>query len=213
MPSSRRCASRKKNDSPPIPKQVLRLMELLQRQGYEAYAVGGCIRDSLLGLSPNDWDLTCSALPEETIRALPGYQVLATGLQHGTVTVVADGMPVEITTYRVDGTYSDGRHPDSVTFSRNLVDDLARRDFTVNAIAYHPNKGLVDPYNGLHDLHSRTLRCVGIPEQRFPGGRPADSPRASFCFYLGIHHRKEDGLCNVPAKKLAASDLRRTDSS
>ena len=169
MPSSRRCASRKKNDSPPIhpPKQVLRLMELLQRQGYEAYAVGGCIRDSLLGLSPNDWDLTCSALPEETIRALPGYQVLATGLQHGTVTVVADGMPVEITTYRVDGTYSDGRHPDSVTFSRNLVDDLARRDFTVNAIAYHPSKGLVDPYNGLHDLHSRTLRCVGIPEQRF----------------------------------------------
>ena len=115
MPSSRRCASRKKNDSPPIhpPKLVLRLMELLQRQGYEAYAVGGCIRDSLLGLSPNDWDLTCSALPEETIRALPGYQVLATGLQHGTVTVVADGMPVEITTYRVDGTYSDGRHPDT----------------------------------------------------------------------------------------------------
>ncbi|MFR8530360.1 MAG: hypothetical protein ACLVDB_04105 [Anaeromassilibacillus sp.] len=135
-------------------------MELLQRQGYEAYAVGGCIRDSLLGLSPNDWDLTCSALPEETIRALPGYQVLATGLQHGTVTVVADGMPVEITTYRVDGTYSDGRHPDSVTFSRNLVDDLARRDFTVNAIAYHPSKGLVDPANGLHDLHSRTRAAL-----------------------------------------------------
>ena len=169
MPSSRRRASRKRNSILPIhpPKQVLRLIDRLQKHGFEAYAVGGCIRDSLLGLSPNDWDLTCSAHPEEVAQALSDYPVLPTGLQHGTVTVFIDGLSVEITTYRVDGAYSDGRHPDSVSFSRNLLDDLARRDFTVNAIAYHPNRGLVDPYNGLHDLHSRTLRCVGMPEQRF----------------------------------------------
>lgn len=169
MPSSRRRASRKKNKALSIhpPKQVLRLIELLQEHGYEAYAVGGCIRDSLLGRVPNDWDLACSALPEQIMEALSSYHVLPTGLKHGTVTVMIDGMAVEITTYRVDGTYSDGRHPDAVSFSRSLTEDLARRDFTVNAIAYHPEEGLVDPYNGLHDLHSRTLRCVGTPALRF----------------------------------------------
>lgn len=169
MPSSRRRASKVRNHILPIhpPKQVLRLMERLQEKGFEAYAVGGCVRDSLLGRTPHDWDLACSALPEETMQALSEFHIFSTGLKHGTVTILVEDMPVEITTYRVDGAYSDGRHPDAVAFSRNLTEDLARRDFTVNAIAYRPGEGLVDPYNGLHDLHSRTLRCVGDPRRRF----------------------------------------------
>lgn len=149
------------------PQQVLVLLRMLQEQGFEAYIVGGCVRDSFLGLHPNDWDLTTSAMPDEVVNALPGYRILTTGLKHGTVTVLIDDMPVEITTYRIDGFYSDGRHPDAVFFSRSLREDLARRDFTVNALAYSPTIGLEDHFNGLHDLHSRTLRCVGNPEQRF----------------------------------------------
>lgn len=135
--------------------------------GYEAFAVGGCVRDSLLGRAPNDWDLTTNALPSETLACFSNYRVIETGIQHGTVTVLVDGTPLEITTYRLDGAYADNRHPVAVTFSSRIEDDLSRRDFTVNAMAYHPDRGLVDPFGGQNDLRDRLIRCVGDPKTRF----------------------------------------------
>lgn len=152
-----------------IPYPVEEALGLLRRFGHEAYAVGGCVRDSLLGRVPKDWDLTTSARPEETrgIFLSRGYPVIETGIRHGTVTVLLDGMPIEITTYRVDGSYSDHRRPDQVRFTRSLQKDLSRRDFTVNAMAYSPKEGLVDWFGGWEDCQQGVLRCVGDPEQRF----------------------------------------------
>lgn len=139
----------------------------LESLGYEAYAVGGCVRDSLLGTAPHDWDLTTSATPDETAAAFSDYRVIGTGMKHGTVTILYMGEPLEITTYRLDGDYADNRHPSSVTFSKSLPDDLARRDFTVNAMAYHPTRGLTDLFGGVDDLERRLIRCVGDAEARF----------------------------------------------
>ena len=139
----------------------------LRAAGYEAYVVGGCVRDSLLGRRPGDWDVTTSALPEETKAVFSGAPVIETGVRHGTVAVLVGGEPVEITTYRVDGPYSDGRRPDSVAFTRSLQEDLARRDFTVNAMAWSPGTGLVDPFGGVDDLRGKSIRCVGDPARRF----------------------------------------------
>ena len=134
-----------------IPEQVRQALSKLRACGYEAYIVGGCVRDLLLGREPDDYDITTSALPFETMRCFAGYHVIETGVKHGTVTAVIDGMPLEITTYRIDGQYSDNRRPDSVTFTRSLREDLARRDFTINAMAYSPSNGLQD-YLFLHKL-------------------------------------------------------------
>ncbi len=150
-----------------LPAQVNKAIGLLEGAGFEAFVVGGCVRDSLLGLSPSDWDITTSATPEETEKVFEGYRIIETGLQHGTVTVLINKMPLEITTYRVDGKYSDNRHPDSVSFTRNLKDDLSRRDFTVNALAYKNEKGLIDCFGGQDDLNNRIIRCVGNPDERF----------------------------------------------
>ncbi len=150
-----------------LPAQVNKAINLLNKAGFEAFVVGGCVRDSLLGLSPSDWDVTTSATPEETEKVFDGYRIIETGLQHGTVTVLIDKMPLEITTYRVDGKYSDNRHPDSVSFTRNLKDDLSRRDFTVNALAYNDEKGLVDCFGGQDDLKNKIIRCVGNADERF----------------------------------------------
>ncbi len=150
-----------------LPVVVEKAIQRLNTGGYEAYVVGGCVRDSLLGRQPNDWDITTSALPQEIITVFSDCRVIPTGIQHGTVTVLMDGKSLEITTYRVDGEYSDNRHPDKVSFTRNLQEDLARRDFTINALAYHPKKGLVDCFSGLADLDNRQLVCVGDPEKRF----------------------------------------------
>lgn len=139
----------------------------LESRGYEAYAVGGCVRDSLLGTAPHDWDLTTNATPDETAAAFADCRVIGTGMKHGTVTVLYRGEPLEITTYRLDGAYADNRHPTSVTFSKTLADDLARRDFTVNAMAYHPKRGLVDLYGGTEDLARGVIRCVGDAGTRF----------------------------------------------
>ena len=138
--------------------------------GYEAYAVGGCVRDTMLGRAPNDWDVTTSALPETTLSLFSGadgFRAVPTGIAHGTVTVISGGEPVEVTTFRVDGKYSDHRRPDSVGFTGRLEEDLARRDFTINAMAYSPERGLIDPYGGERDLGDRIIRCVGEPERRF----------------------------------------------
>lgn len=142
-------------------------LERLESRGYEAYAVGGCVRDSLLGTTPHDWDLTTSATPEETEAAFADCRLIDIGKKHGTVAVLYRGEQLEITTYRTDGDYADNRHPSSVTFSRNLRDDLARRDFTVNAMAYHPVRGLVDLFGGEEDLRAGIIRCVGDAKTRF----------------------------------------------
>lgn len=151
------------------PSEVGLAIEALEKNGFEAYIVGGCLRNILMGKEPNDWDMTTSALPEKTgeIFRSMGYNVIETGLKHGTVTAVINGVPLEITTFRIDGEYTDSRHPDCVTFTRSLSEDLARRDFTVNAMAYSEKTGLVDIYGGKEDLEGRVLRAVGEPKKRF----------------------------------------------
>lgn len=150
-----------------IPERVQRLLDRLESAGYEAYIVGGCVRDSIMGFVPHDFDVTTSALPEETERVFSGMRVIETGIKHGTVTVLTDGIPVEITTYRVDGEYHDSRRPESVSFTRSLKEDIARRDFTMNGIAYSPKRGLFDEFGGAEDIRSGIIRCIGEPERRF----------------------------------------------
>ena len=143
------------------------LLDTLHRAGYAAYVVGGCGRDSLLGLPPHDWDLCTSALPQQGMELFGKEKCIPTGLQHGTVTVKQGGGLYEITTFRTEGTYTDGRHPDEVHFVPDVREDLARRDFTINAMAYNAKEGLVDPFGGQADLQSGILRAVGVPHQRF----------------------------------------------
>ena len=150
-----------------LPKEVIYIIEALESNGYEAYIVGGCVRDSLLGKTPKDWDICTSALPTETMRVFSNHTTIATGLQHGTLTLVLDHHPYEITTYRIDGNYSDHRRPETVSFVRNLHEDLARRDFRINAMAYHPTRGVADPFGGREDLRNGVIRCVGDPTRRF----------------------------------------------
>ena len=148
-----------------IPPGAARILRVLEDHGYEAFVVGGCVRDSLLGRNPNDWDITTSALPLQ-VKAL-FRRTIDTGLKHGTVTVLMDGEPFEVTTYRVDGEYLDGRHPSEVTFTASLQEDLQRRDFTINAMAYSEKKGLQDLFGGLPDLEKGLIRAVGDPAKRF----------------------------------------------
>lgn len=148
-----------------LPEKVNQIITTLQSHGYEAYAVGGCVRDSLLGRRPEDWDITTSAAPEET-KAL-FERTFDTGIEHGTVTVLLGKEGFEVTTYRIDGEYEDSRHPREVLFTRNLREDLKRRDFTINAMAYNYQDGLVDIFGGMKDLEDRVIRCVGAAEERF----------------------------------------------
>ena len=150
-----------------MPKNVDTAINLLQSAGFEAYAVGGCVRDSLLGKTPNDWDITTSAKPEDMKSVFADFHCIDTGIKHGTVTVVIDGEPLEITTFRLDGEYEDNRHPKSVTFTSDLGADLGRRDFTVNAMAYSKMTGTVDLFGGQNDLENKIIRCVGDPDRRF----------------------------------------------
>lgn len=148
-----------------IPGPVEGIIEQLNRGGYEAYVVGGCVRDTLLNRKPEDWDITTSAKPEE-VKAIFG-RTIDTGIRHGTVTIMRGNVGYEVTTYRIDGEYEDGRHPKSVEFTPNLVEDLKRRDFTINAMAYSHTAGLVDVFGGMEDLERRQIRCVGRPQDRF----------------------------------------------
>ena len=150
-----------------MPKNVDIAINLLQSAGFEAYAVGGCVRDSLLGKTPNDWDITTSAKPEDMKSVFADFHCIDTGIKHGTVTVVIDGEPLEITTFRLDGEYEDNRHPKSVTFTSDLGADLGRRDFTVNAMAYSKMTGTIDLFGGQNDLKNGIIRCVGDPDRRF----------------------------------------------
>lgn len=148
-----------------LPKNVSHIIECLQSHGYEAYAVGGCVRDSILGREPQDWDITTSAKPEQ-VKELFSHTI-DTGIQHGTVTVMLDHEGFEVTTYRIDGEYEDARHPKEVIFTSQLIEDLKRRDFTINAMAYNEKDGLVDAFDGIGDLQRKVIRCVGNPMERF----------------------------------------------
>ena len=148
-----------------LPDKVHKIINTLKEAGYEAYAVGGCVRDSILGREPDDWDITTSARPEEIKRLFP--RTIDTGIRHGTVTVMLDKEGFEVTTYRIDGDYEDSRHPKEVTFTANLAEDLKRRDFTINAMAYNESRGLVDLYGGLADMEAGIIRCVGDARERF----------------------------------------------
>ena len=150
-----------------LPEQIVRCLQMLESAGYAAYLVGGCVRDDLMGIPPQDFDLCTAALPEQTAAVFAGIPQDLTGVRHGTVKLLMEGMEVEITTFRREGSYQDNRHPDWVEFVPDIREDLARRDFTVNAIAYSPSRGYVDPFGGRADLQSGILRCVGEPKKRF----------------------------------------------
>ena len=150
-----------------IPAAPSRIVRRLNEGGFQAYVVGGCVRDALMGSVPHDWDICTDALPRQVIALFGDNRVAQTGLQHGTVMVIEQGVGYEITTFRRDGAYSDHRHPDQVRFVGELREDLARRDFTINAMAYHPDTGLVDAFGGQEDLRAGIIRCVGEPEERF----------------------------------------------
>ena len=150
-----------------LPSQVHTALDRLTAAGWEAYVVGGAVRDALRGCAAGDWDITTNAEPAQVERVFAGERLIETGLRHGTVTVLLDGLPLEITTYRVDGDYTDHRRPDAVRFTRSLREDLLRRDFTMNALAYHPRTGLVDVCGGAEDIARGVVRCVGEPDRRF----------------------------------------------
>ena len=172
-----------------LPKTTSYIIDKIEKSGFEAFAVGGCIRDSLLGRTPNDWDIATSAKPEDIMNIFEN--TVATGIEHGTVTVVIDKEPYEVTTYRIDGDYTDGRHPDSVEFTENIEEDLSRRDFTINAMAYNDSTGLVDVFGGREDLENKVIRCVGDPKKRFEEDALRMMRGIRFSAQLGFSIEKE----------------------
>lgn len=181
-----------------LPDKVQKIINTLEEAGYEAYAVGGCVRDSILGRKPDDWDVTTSAKPEEMKCLFP--RTVDTGIKHGTVTVLLEGEGFEVTTYRIDGVYEDGRHPTEVNFTSNLKEDLRRRDFTINAMAYNEQCGLVDLYGGLADMENRVIRCVGDARERFDEDALRMLRAVRFSAQLGF---RIDGATGEAVKALA----------
>lgn len=174
-----------------IPHYVEVLINTLEKNGFEAFIVGGCVRDLLLSKIPSDYDIATNALPEQMMQCLNEFKCIPTGLKHGTITVLSDGKSVEITTYRSDGEYLDHRRPQSVEFSANLNEDLSRRDFTVNAMAYSPKTGLIDLFGGKNDLEQKILRCVGNPQKRFDEDALRILRGLRFASTLGFDFEKE----------------------
>lgn len=150
-----------------IPNDVKTVMDVLTKNGYKAYVVGGCVRDSIMGRTPNDWDVTTNAAPEQIKALFSDFKTVDTGIKHGTILIVSGKTPVETTTFRLDGEYSDNRHPDNVTFTKNVCEDLSRRDFTINAMAYNETEGIIDPFDGRSDIENKIIRCVGDADTRF----------------------------------------------
>lgn len=194
-----------------IPEHIEKIIERLEGAGHEAYIVGGSLRDMILGREPSDFDVTTSALPEETLALFSDMKTIPTGLHHGTVTVLSSGEPIEITTFRTDGEYLDSRHPESVSFTRNIVEDLARRDFTVNAIAYNKKRGFVDPFDGSEDIKKGVLRAVGDAEKRFSEDALRIMRALRFSAQLGFSIEentkkalvtKSDGLLNISRERI-----------
>lgn len=200
-----------------IPKHVKEILNRLMGAGFDAYVVGGSLRDALLLKEAHDWDVTSAATPDEVMALFSDMHVIPTGLKHGTVTVVSDGDPIEITTFRTDGEYTDSRHPKSVSFAKTVEDDLSRRDFTVNAMAYNEHRGLVDIFGGKEDLSRRVIRCVGDPEKRFS----EDALRIMRAFRfssqldfeidpdtLSAAHSMSGGLKNIARERIGSEFLR-----
>ena len=195
-----------------IPDKAKTIITLLQNAGFEAFCVGGAVRDSVMGLTPTDWDITTSASPEDTIRIFKDYKTVDTGLKHGTLTVIIDKTPFEVTTYRVDGDYTDNRHPENVQFTKSLKDDLSRRDFTVNALAYNDTVGLVDLYGGQEDICNGIIKTVGNPSARFQEDGLRIMRALRFASVLGFTiepetakaiHEKKDLLKNISVERLS----------
>lgn len=200
-----------------IPAGVDAIIGTLENAGFEAYLVGGCVRDSVLGRRPHDWDICTSAKPEQMKNVFEGFRTIDTGLKHGTLTVMSNFKPYEVTTFRVDGEYSDHRRPDSVEFTTDLVRDLARRDFTINAMASGKYKNIIDPFGGMNDLKNKTIRCVGDPDARFNEDalRILRAMRFSATYGFGIEpetsesiHRNRDLLRWISGERIQ-SELRR----
>lgn len=196
-----------------LPDSVITVIDRLNEHGFEAYAVGGCVRNYLLGKDPKDYDVTTSAKPDEILSVFEGIKTAETGIKYGTVTVIPDGMPIEVTTYRIDGDYGDNRRPDSVSFTTKLAEDLKRRDFTVNALAFNPRTGIVDIFGGREDLKNGILRAIGDPDERFneDGLRILRALRFASCYGFGIEketsdsiHRNKDLLGNIAGERIAS---------
>ena len=194
-----------------LPEKVKIIIRTLEDAGYEAYAVGGCVRDTILGRTPKDWDVTTSALPQE-VKGLFAHTV-DTGIQHGTVTVLMDHEGFEVTTYRIDGIYEDARHPKEVIFTSDLAQDLQRRDFTVNAMAYNDRDGLVDLYNGQEDLAQGVIRCVGEAKARFEEDALRMMRAIRFAAQLGFRPEEDTyrAICDM-APLLAKISMERIQS-
>lgn len=183
-----------------IPAPAARALKLLEAAGFEAWCVGGCVRDALRGASPHDWDICTSALPEETLKVFARFRTIPTGIKHGTVTVLINGEAIEITTYRCDGDYNDHRRPDTVTFVRDIRGDLERRDFTMNAICLNLRGELYDPFGGAEDIERGLIRCVGQPNKRFD----EDALR----ILRAVRFAAKTGFTIDPATKTAANEMR-----
>ena len=195
-----------------IPVNAEKILRVLENQGFEAFIVGGCVRDSILGRRPDDWDITTSARPEQ-VKAL-FRRTVDTGLKHGTVTVLMDKESYEVTTYRIDGEYEDGRHPKEVAFTASLEEDLKRRDFTINAMAYHPDRGLVDLFRGMDDIRAEIIRCVGNPLERFGEDALRILRAVRFSAQLGfsIEEETKKGIEElVPNLKLVSAERIQTE--
>lgn len=195
-----------------IPQYVKNVLLSLNNNGFEAYAVGGCVRDCLMDKIPNDYDVTTNATPDEMLCTFKSFKVIPTGLKHGTVTVVSDGENIEVTTYRIDGEYVDNRHPQNVTFTANLKDDLKRRDFTVNAMAMDIDGNILDFYGGKEDLKNKVIKCVGNPDTRFEEDGLRIVRCIRFASTLGFTieeqtkksvHSKKHLLSNISKERLA----------
>ncbi len=194
-----------------IPEKARLIIDRLECFGYEAFCVGGAVRDTLMGCPAGDWDITTSAPPEETKRIFADLKTLDTGIKHGTVTVIFESTPFEVTTYRIDGDYDDNRHPEKVEFTKNLTEDLKRRDFTVNAIAYNPKSGIFDPLEGQADIYNSIIKTVGDPEKRFREDGLRIMRALRFSSVLGFEieektkkaiHSEKELLKNISAERL-----------
>ena len=203
-----------------LPERVKTLLQRLREGGFAAYAVGGCVRDSLLGLTPQDWDLCTDARPEQTAACFSDLRTVLTGAQYGTVTVILDGQPFEITTFRAESGYSDRRHPDGVLFLGSLQEDLSRRDFTVNAMAAGEDGRVIDCFGGAEDLKNGVLRCVGDPAKRFSEDALRMLRALRFAARLGFSieeataaaiHAQKDALGLVAPERLKKELIRQTN--
>jgi tRNA nucleotidyltransferase (CCA-adding enzyme) len=195
-----------------IPKDVQNIINIIEAHGHSAYIVGGCVRDAIMGRTPHDYDICTSALPDEILEMFKHRKVIETGLKHGTVTVQGDEDYYEVTTYRVDGEYTDGRHPDEVRFVSDVVEDLSRRDFTINAMAYNAHTGLMDPFHGYDDIQNGLIRCVGNPINRFNEDALRIMRAVRFAATCGftIHHDTNDAMLSLRHLLVHVSEERKT---